>query len=205
MRSAAIGLRYQGDIERIREAVAISGLATHRHASAVAGGLVMASVTSYLVAIETQWGWFDVEKIIEAALFPLAGLALPDHPRGGTEEPWSLARLIGRVEDIVDWEAEDAFDYFYNGSAVFQSLPMALWLFCRFGESEPEQMLITAASGGRDADTIAAMCGNWVGAAHGQSAFPERWNGPELEYRDELVALGERLYDLWVADGGAET
>ena len=57
-----------------------------------------------------------------------------------------------------------------------------------------------AASGGRDADTIAAMVGNWVGALHGTRAFPERWTGPELEYRDELVSLAESLYGLWVGD-----
>lgn len=204
MRSAAIGLRYQGDVERMRQAVAMSGLATHRHPSAIAGGLVMATVTSYLVASETQWGWFDVEKIVEAALFPLDGLELPLHPVGGSDEQGTLVQLIGQVEDIIDWEVERVFDHYYNGSAVFQSLPMALWLFCRYGESEPERMLITAASGGRDADTIAAMCGNWVGAAHGQSAFPSRWNGPQLEYRDELVGLAFDLYDLWAVEAGEQ-
>lgn len=205
MRSAAIGLRYQGDVERMRNAVAVSGLATHRHASAIAGGLVMATVTSHLLTVEYGMGHFDVEQIIDAALFPLTGLALPLHPRGGTDEQASLIDLINRIEDLQDWDVDDAFDYFYNGSAVFQSLPMALWLFCRFGEHEPEQLLVTAASGGRDADTIAAMVGNWAGALHGQSAFPARWNGPELEYRDELLELGSDLYDLWLADQEGES
>jgi ADP-ribosylglycohydrolase len=202
MRSAAIGLRYQGDVERIRTAVAVSGLATHRHPSAIAGGLVMATVTSHLLTVEYGWGHFDAETIIDAALFPLTGLELPLHPRGGSDEQETLIGLINRIEDRLDWDVEDAFDYFYNGSAIFQSLPMALWLFCRFGENEPEELLVTAASGGRDADTIAAMAGNWAGALHGLSAFPSRWTGPELEYRDELLELGSDLYDLWLADQG---
>lgn len=197
MRSAAIGLRYQGDLGRMRDAVAVSGLATHRHASAVAGGLVLAAVTSYLVAAGDD---VDARALVDAAIAPLAGLALPEHPVGGSEDRATLVDLIASVPSLLDEDVESVFDHFYNGSAVFQSLPMTVWLFCRYGGTDPEEAMVIAASGGRDADTIAAMVGNWVGALHGTRAFPERWTGPELEYRDELVSLAESLYGLWVGD-----
>lgn len=199
MRSAAIGLRYQGDLDRIRQAVAISGLVTHRHATAIAGGVVVAAATSYLLSLPRS-ATFDSGDLLDAVLAPLAGLSLPLHPVGGSDDRATLVELLRQVPGMLDWNVEDVLDHFYNGSAVFESLPTAFWLFCRFGAAEPEETLVAAASGGRDADTIAAIVGNWVGALHGARAFPGRWDGPELEYRDELIELASDLYALWASD-----
>jgi hypothetical protein len=49
---------------------------------------------------------------------------------------------------------EEAFGYLYNGAFVLESLPAALWCFLREPE-DPEAVVVTAANGGFDADTVA--------------------------------------------------
>ncbi len=201
MRSAAIGLRYQGDLERIRQATALSGLPTHRDSAAVAGGVVIAAMVSHLLTRDGRT--FDPAELIAAGLAPLEGVALETHAVGGyADRRATLRELIASVPETLDWEPDRAFDHFYNGSFVIQSLPMTLWLFCRFGEGDPERLLVECVAGGRDADTIAAMAGNLAGALHGLDAFPTRWTGDDLEYRDLLGQLARDLYGLWSADGG---
>jgi len=56
-----------------------------------------------------------------------------------------------------------------------------------------EQSLLLAANAGYDADSVAAMAGTLGGALGGEAALPQRLL-PELEYREELLALAD---DLW--------
>ena len=58
--------------------------------------------------------------------------------------------------------------------------------------NDPEACLIELAAQGGDADTTCAMAGAMLGAAHGLSAFPERWRGPLEGYR-RLVAMADGL------------
>jgi ADP-ribosylglycohydrolase len=199
MRSAAIGLRYQGDLERIRQATALSGLPTHRDSAAVGGGVVIAAMVSHLLTRDDRT--FDPAEVIAAGLAPLDGIAFETHAVGGYEDRRATLReLIASTPEALDWEPDRAFDHFYNGSFVIQSLPMMLWLFCRFGAGDPERLLVECVAGGRDADSIAAMAGNLAGALHGLDAFPARWTGDHLEYRELLGQLAGDLYDLWATE-----
>ena len=58
-----------------------------------------------------------------------------------------------------------------------------------------EMPMVTAVNGGRDADTVASMAGNMVGAYLGVEALPSRWRD-DLEYADELAELARALLDL---------
>lgn len=95
---------------------------------------------------------------------------------------------------MLDLAADDAFNRLYNGAFIMESLPSALWCLLRFRD-EPEEMLVTAASGGHDSDTVASMVGAYAGALHGEEAFPARWRD-DLEYYDELRALGDAIAGL---------
>ena len=48
-----------------------------------------------------------------------------------------------------------------------------MWCFLRSPENA-EEVLVSAASGGRDADTVAAMAGAFVGVYLGDAALPHR-------------------------------
>ncbi len=61
---------------------------------------------------------------------------------------------------------------------------MVLWLLLTYGD-DPEEALVNAVMADRDADTIAAMLGNLLGARHGtEAAQPARWQGENLEDHD---------------------
>ncbi|MBI1377792.1 MAG: hypothetical protein GC157_09970 [Frankiales bacterium] len=200
MRSAAIGLRYQGDGGRIREAVARSGMTTHRHTTGVAGGVIISSLVSHLLAGDGQEP--DVAAALDAAVSGLDGVRLEGHPVGAGPATATLVESVRSIESMLHLTTHEVFDHFFNGSRVTESLPCALWLFFRYGH-DPERLLVEAVSGGRDADTIAAMCGNLAGARHGLDAFPARWTGDDLEFRDELETLALELYRLWAAERGS--
>lgn len=54
---------------------------------------------------------------------------------------------------------------------------------------------MTAANGGRDADTVGAMAGALAGAYLGESAFPDHLAGDDLELGDQCRALADALFD----------
>jgi ADP-ribosylglycohydrolase len=200
MRSAAIGLRFQGDLGRLRAATAISGLATHADTSAVSGGVVIAAMVSHLLTRSDRT--FDPNELVSVALDAIDGVPLEPHPLGGSDRTATLSESLASVPGMLDRSTSEVFDHFYNGSKVTESLPTTVWLFCRYGGGDVEELLVQACSGGRDADSIAAMCGNLAGALHGLDAFPARWTGDDLEYRDELEALALRLHALRASESG---
>lgn len=107
--------------------------------------------------------------------------------------PVSLKERIAELPDLIGSAPEDAFAYLYNGAFVLESLPAAIWCFLSSLE-DAERVLVTAANGGYDADTVAAMAGNLAGAYCGEDAFPDRWL-EDLEFASELRDLADSLVD----------
>ncbi len=83
-----------------------------------------------------------------------------------------------------------------NDISVYQTLPMTLYLISRFGNSDA--LLPVAAHIGGNSDTIAFLCGAWLGARWGTGAFsPALLN--DLEDNARIAAVAESL--LKVAAG----
>ncbi|HDQ08309.1 MAG TPA: hypothetical protein ENN44_05970 [Methanoculleus sp.] len=80
-----------------------------------------------------------------------------------------------------------------NDISVYQTLPMALYLISRFGKSDA--LLPVAASIGGNSDTIAFLCGAWLGARWGTGAFPPALLN-NLENNARIAALAERLMQV---------
>lgn len=80
-----------------------------------------------------------------------------------------------------------------NGVDVFQTLPIALFLIRRY--DHPADLLTVSANTGGNSDTIAMLCGAYLGAAHGAGALPaDLLEG--LEDRQRIELLGRRLHSL---------
>ncbi len=105
-----------------------------------------------------------------------------------------IAEVLGKINGMLGADPGDVFDEFYNGALITESLPCAMWCFLA-SPDDPERVVETAVSGGRDADTVVAMAGAMLGAYVGESALPPRWLA-DLEYADELRALADGLLDL---------
>lgn len=195
MRSAPIGLRFHGDMAAMRECVHVSSLPTHRNTTAEAGGVAVAAMVSHLLGIED--GHVDGDDLVGAALEAISHLDLdPYDPYADGGPGVTLAQRLAEVPTRARLTVDEAFAYFFNGSFVLQSLPMTVWLFLAFPD-DPEQLLVEAAMGGHDADTIASMAGNLAGALHGVDAFPLRWRDPGPERMDEVIAAAEQIQRRW--------
>lgn len=195
MRAAPVGLAYRDDLDRLRRVAAISAVVTHAHPMAVAATVAQA----WLVArpAVTAPGTLDADDLLADLSGVLADVHDPGEPECKPDADGRRVRLAERLAEVGDHLDDDpgeAFEFSYNGAFVLESLPSALWCFLRSPE-DPEQVLMTAANGGRDADTVAAMAGNLVGAYLGDSALPERWRGDDLEDGERLRALADGLFD----------
>jgi len=81
-----------------------------------------------------------------------------------------------------------------NDVSVFQTVPIAFFLISRY--SHPPDLLTVSANTGGNTDTIALLCGAYLGALKGMDALPDDLlNG--LEDRDRIELLGQRLYNIY--------
>jgi len=77
--------------------------------------------------------------------------------------------------------------------SVYQTLPIAFFLISRY--PHPPDLLTVAANTGGNSDTIALICGAYLGASKGIHALPEDLL-EGLEDRQRIELLGQRLYTL---------
>jgi ADP-ribosylglycohydrolase len=91
-------------------------------------------------------------------------------------------------------ETETALLKIGNDVSVFQTLPIAFFLISRY--SHPQDLLTVAANTGGNTDTIACICGAYLGASKGIGALPaDLLEG--LEDRQRIELLGQRLYSVY--------
>lgn len=192
MRAAPIGLRFPRDPNELLIGAVTSAVVTHRNAMAATSAAMVAAGVAYCA--QTDADRLNPDSFVShivAAGNCINDQGAPERKPGSTRP----IRLTDRVCDVLsrlDQPHYEAFDYFRNGAFVLESLPAAIWCFLRYRD-DPEEALIIAASQGRDADTVASMAGNFIGAYRGASALPYRWIR-ELEYRFELEWLADRLH-----------
>ena len=81
-----------------------------------------------------------------------------------------------------------------NDVSVFQTLPIAFFLIKRY--TFPPDLLTVSANTGGNTDTIALLCGAYLGASKGMDALPEDLL-KGLEDRDRIELLGQRLFNVY--------
>ena len=195
MRASPIGLARPCDVDLLRQEAALSCVVTHADRMAVASTVVMAYSVAYLLRVPA--GSLDVEHFAGALVASLDGAPDPAYLERRRDPPPERVRLSERITDVTSWldrSWQNVTAYTWTGAFVLESLPAAIWFFCKFAEY-PEECLVRAASVGHDSDTIAAMAGNMIGAYHGLEALPQRWR-IDLEYYDELIEMADGLLEI---------
>lgn len=199
MRVAPVGLRYATDPAGLRRDAALSAVVTHADPMAVASAVAQAAGVAW--CLHQPAGSLRPPEFVDAVLSSIADVHDPGHPERRPSAPAAAVRLAERIAELPGLLAlapDEAFRVLHNGAFVLESLPAAFWCFLRSPENA-EEVPVTAANGGRDADTVAAMAGALVGAYLGESALPGRWRD-DLEFAGDLVALAERLLSIAGAD-----
>ncbi len=108
-------------------------------------------------------------------------------------------QLGGKIRNAIlmekeGMETETALLKIGNDVSVFQTLPIAFFLISRY--SHPPDLLTVAANTGGNTDTIACICGAYLGAAKGIGALPaDLLEG--LEDRQRIELLGQRLHSVY--------
>jgi len=197
MRVSPIGLFCAGDPEWAADLARIDAEISHHADGVWAAQAVAAAVAVAMVDAPT-------DEIIDTAW-----RYIPD-------DSW-LGRAFARAMTICDraGEIQDAWEALHTElwtpvhSMSAEAIPQVFALF-RLTDGDFRQGLFWACNFGRDADSIAAICGALAGARHGIEVIPDRWaqqvriaSGVSLRFaRDEdVIALAEALVDLAIARG----
>jgi ADP-ribosyl-[dinitrogen reductase] hydrolase len=195
MRAAPVGLCHAVNPEGLRLDAAASAVVTHSDPMAVVSTVAQAFGVAFLT--HQTPGDLEIDRFFESLHTMIADLADPGarerRPSAGAERV-RLADRLQEIRGMLGLEPREAFRRLYNGAFVLESLPAAVWTFLKTPD-DPETVLVTAINAGRDADTVAAMAGNLVGAYLGESVLPERWLA-DLEFSVELRDQADGLLHL---------
>ena len=121
----------------------------------------------------------EVERLIAAARVTLPALAAAPAPHGT------------RIGDLRDGQfTRKSRDQIRSTGYVLHTLEAALWSV--HGAADARQALLRAANLGEDADTVAAVAGQFAGAIWGESGLPRDWLD-KLAWRDRITQLSMQL------------
>lgn len=167
MRSAPLGLYYQGDFDQIREKTLLSSYVTHN-----------SSIS----------GWCCV-------LFA-AAISLNHDIKEKTELCHSLSRVYGQkipniLLEVLDLPFSGMKDYSYPTTGYcLDTFRIALWCFLTSGSyAETVEKAIRL---GKDTDTYACIAGALAGSHYGFKAIPEDWRETILN-KDKLATLASQI------------
>lgn len=147
LRGAPVGLFYeQGPY--CRHAAALQARITHRHPFADAGAVAIAEAIAWLSRRPRAWSPSELLMVLVTSV---------------REFSVEFGDLLAQAEEVRDVPHQ-----------VVHTVPAAFRLFLSHGH-DPEEAIVQAASCGGDTDTVAALVGALIGAAHGLAAIPQRW------------------------------
>ena len=203
MRVTPVGLLPGLDLDVLAGVSQLQAAMTHGHPTALAASELTAYATRLLVdALDLA----DVPAALlarcrdqrstyrEEWLGPLwksPGATTPGDfiARGWDECAEALERLVAALARPDD--GQDAC--LATGEAWIAEEALATGLYCAVRHADdPVRALVRAARTSGDSDSIAALAGAFVGAAHGLEAWPANWVA-RIEYADQLAALSARL------------
>lgn len=157
MRAAVLGVYFRDAPGlRLEYGTALAAI-THTDPRAVQGALMVAEVAAACARSDLNQSRLDV---VESSLCVVKA---PD-----------LRMALQRAVQLVHQERSvlQASEDLGNTGFILHTLPLATFVFLRFGGS-PKEALVQAVAAGGDTDTIAAIVGAWVGSLHGMSALPQ--------------------------------
>lgn len=178
VRVIPIALLYKDDLGKLKEKVKLAVEITHKNPEAIKG----AQAIAYAVARASNGDLNPENILIEAADYV-----------GNSELANRLKKAHSYLQE--DFPPMDALPLLGTSVYVVESVPSALYCFA-FSPDNFLGSVVNAVMAGGDTDTIAALAGAISGAFNGAGVIPESWLN-NLERRDYIVSLGEKLYELW--------
>jgi ADP-ribosyl-[dinitrogen reductase] hydrolase len=173
MRLAPVVLRYAGDKQAALKAAHLQGITTHASPECVEACALMTHVL-----LELAGGEPLLSALASAPGFDSVAIA-------GIKE----GKFIEKSRDEIE-----------SSGYVVHTLEAALWAIHKSGSFEESVLL--AANLGDDADTVAAVTGQFAGARWGFSGIPDAWI-ERLAWREKIESLAAELIRLSENESGA--
>ncbi|MFI2711893.1 ADP-ribosylglycohydrolase family protein [Micromonospora sp. NPDC018662] len=102
-------------------------------------------------------------------------------------------RVLGRLEAALARPDDGGDPCRLTGEGWIAEEALATALLCALRHpDEPVAALARGATTAGDSDSIAALAGAFLGAAHGMAAWPAGWSA-RIEYAEQLTALADAL------------
>jgi ADP-ribosylglycohydrolase len=180
MRIAPLALAYEG--LALTRAAQIQAALTHGHPNA----LEAAVAASHLLRWTLEEGRFHQELVLRA-VSRLRGT----WNRGGVVADALLAAVDFGSHPDQDWLDEPAIPTGDGGWRSASALGLAVAAALYWG-SDFTTAVDKAARIDGDSDSVACLCGMFLGAAGGVAVLPEAWLAP-LPERERIAALADRL------------
>jgi len=183
VRVIPLGLFYHDDLDKLKDRVKLAVEITHKNSEAIKG----AQVVAYAIARACRGDLNPASLLADAAKYV-----------GSSEMGKKLEKAQGLLDE--DFPPMDALPLIGTGVNVVESVPSALYCFA----FSPESFLgtvVNAVIAGGDTDTIAAIAGAISGAFNGVGSIPKEWAGG-VEKGEQIISLGDRLYEAWLKRGG---
>lgn len=174
MRSAPFGLAVQ-EARTAFQLAAQCAQITHGHPTGYLAAGAFAAIVFFLVRGHTT------AQAVRQTLDLLAEHPAHDETTSALETAIALATKGNPSPEAVEtlggaWVAEEAL-----AIAAYSAL---------VHEHDVEQALLLAVNHSGDSDSTGAICGNLLGALHGETALPQRWLS-QLEGRDTITELAD--------------
>ncbi len=187
LRSVMVGLFHYQSPPLAVEGSKLVSMLTHRSGAVKDGSAVLGSAISLLLLEE-----FDLSSVNERIRFV-------NSLKGNVEDP-RHRRTLEAVQELLleSADLDIAIKTLGNGSFVFESLPLALFIFLSNIETPLEALwwgVNSYGSFGGDTDSIGFLVGALLGATFGINVFPDNLVS-DLEDSARYEDLAEKLYDI---------
>jgi ADP-ribosylglycohydrolase len=159
---------------------AISTAVTHNHPLAIASSVAWVALLWRLLngdVPERGEEWLDT--YLEVLRVLESGQQYETRVTSGPLQHWrgSLSQLLDRdVRDAIAHRTavRTAAQRWFSGAFLLETVPCVLHILAQHGH-DPHEAMLVAVNDTRDNDTIAAIVGAAMGAAHGYGWLPEEW------------------------------
>jgi ADP-ribosyl-[dinitrogen reductase] hydrolase len=179
MRLAPVPIFYHDDERESVVKGSESSMTTHGSRSCQDSCALMSLILNKLINGANKEDIFNLKKEVEGYLNSPPGLHAP-------------SLFLKRDVAIIDRGdfLEKSIDDIKGSGYVIESLEAALWCFHK--TDNYKDAILTAVNLGDDADTTAAVCGQFAGAYYGLSGIPKEWV-ENITLSDEIIEMAEKL------------
>ncbi|RBM21918.1 ADP-ribosylglycohydrolase family protein [Streptomyces sp. PT12] len=174
MRSAPFGLLVGWEPQLVFQLAVECAAQTHGHPTGILAAGAFAAIVHALVRGE------DLDAAVQKALVQLA--TRPGHE----ETAEALKKALGAVRQGLP--SPERVESLGEGWTAEESLAIAV--YCALVAEDMRHGLLLAVNHGGDSDSTGAICGNLLGALHGETALPPAWLA-EVEGRATILELAD--------------